>query len=526
MRTIFSLGLAMLILLAFSPSAYAQTVEAEKTYTITGKSKRGTLGDAFYDPAQKTYTLTYVTKANDRKAKFQIYTFDYDFNFLDMTEDEIEFEKAKTKYKWFKYQGELYSTQGLYVEPNLTGTLVLREKKITHKFDWFFLGYYTTTDVLQKLKPKTDDGRKYFYHGHAEDNVSGDATILVGIKDKMKKGADPYSHFKNFVVMKVNQDVEILNETSFSFDYPMTPVFTRYISDAEGGVGGMVFVFAPMGGPGMGKVADPNKNNYAYVRVDAKPEVVDNIRFDSYAPYWPINEMVVDYSSDAVYLFGPSAMGKDKYYNQLTSTSKFKAVQLMKVSDNKIEYFTETDLPEFEAKLKKPADQKKAPAYEGKKFAFASYKIASNGDFIVSGQRFKPSKEGNQYNDIVGFHFDSKGKLKAQYSVDTKESNKYAKANGTEQFFTENIANTRMYWFQLEIVGVAMARGKMLSYPSIGYIDLGNDNISNFISLGGEEGYYLDPSYPYLATDGESKIVFFGSDKKGKEIWFARVMLD
>jgi hypothetical protein len=144
----------------------------------------------------------------------------------------------------------------------------------------------------------------------------------------------------------------------------------------------------------------------------------------------------------------------------------------------------------------------------------------------VSGQRFKPSKEGNQYNDIVGFHFDEKGKLNAQYSVDTKESNKYSKGYGTEQFFTENAAHNRMYWFQLEIVGVAMARGKMLAYPSIGYIDLSNDNISNFMSLGGEAGYYLDPSYPYLATDGESKIVFFGSDRKGKEIWFARVVLD
>jgi len=526
MKTFINLGLAIIILLAFSPSTFAQTVEAEKTYTITGKSKRGTLGDAFYDADKKTYTLTYVTKTNDRKAKFQTYTFDYDFNFLNMTEDEIEFEKAKTKYKWFRYQGELYSTQGLYVEPNLTGTLVLREKKITHKFDWFFLGYYTETDVLKKVKPKTDDGRKYYYHGHAEDDVTGEVLILVGIKDKINKDADGYRQMKEFVVLKYNKDVELIGETSFSFDHPMQAVFKRSVSNAEGGVGGMVFVFAPIGGMGMNKVADPNKNNYAYVRIDASPTVVDNIRFDSYAPYWPINEMVINNSNDDVYLFGPSAMGKDKYYNQLTSTSKFKAVQLMKISDHKIEYFTETDLAEFEAKLKKPADQKKAPAYEGKKFQIATYMGASNGDFIVSGQRFKPSKEGNQYNDIVGFHFDDKGKLKAQYSIDTKESNKYAKANGTEQFFTENKSGNRMYWFQLEILGVALARGKMLSYPSIGYIDLTNDNVSNFISLGGEEGYYLDPSYPFLATDGESKIVFFGSDKKGKEIWFARVMLD
>ena len=526
MKTLTTLTLSMIMIFSFSLGSIAQTLDAENTYTITGKSKRGTLGDAFFNAEKKTYTLTYVTKANDRKAKFQTYTFDYDFNFLDMTEDEIEFEKAKTRYKWFRYQGELYTTQGLYVEPNLTGTLVLKEKKITHKFDWFFLGYYKEVDILKKVKPKTDDGQKYYYLGHAEDDVTGGVLILVGIKDKINKDADGYRHMKDFVVLKVNKDVEIIGETAFKYDHPMSLVFARSIANGEGGVGGMVFVFAPMGGPGMNKVANPNKNNYAYVRVDGSPTIIDNFRFDSHAPYWAINEMVIDYSTDDVYLFGPSAMGKDKYYNQLTNTQKFKAVQLMKVSDHTVKYFTETDLPEFEAKLKKPVDQKKAPAYEGKKFHFANYMVATNGDFIVSGQRFKPSKEGNQYNDIVGFHFDEQGKLIAQYSIDTKESNKYSKAYGTEQFFIENASNTRMYWFQNEIVGVSMARGKMLAYPSIGYIDLSNDNVSNFTSFGGEEGYFLDPSYPFLETDKGSTIVFFGSNKSGKEIWFARVILD
>ena len=117
----------------------------------------------------------------------------------------------------------------------------------------------------------------------------------------------------------------------------------------------MAFVFAPMGGPGMGKVENPNKNNFTYVRINDDPAIIDNMSFDSYAPYWTINEMVVDYDTDDIYLFGASAMGKDKYYNQLTGTTKFKAVQLMKISDHKIAYFTETDLEEFEAKLKKPA---------------------------------------------------------------------------------------------------------------------------------------------------------------------------
>jgi hypothetical protein len=302
--------------------------------------------------------------------------------------------------------------------------------------------------------------------------------------------------------------------------------FARYIGNTAGGVGGMTFVFAPMGGMGMGKVADPNIYNFRYVRVDANPEVVDEISFESYAPYWSINEMVIDYSNDDVYLFGPSAMGKDKYYNQLTSTSKFKAVQLMKISDNNVEYFTETALEEFESKLKKPADQKKSPSYEGKKFHIANYKIASNGDFFVGGQNYKNSNDGPQFNDIVGFHFDDKGVLMSQYSVDTKESNKDSKANGTSQLFIENAGGDKMYWLQQEIVGVAMARGKMLGYPSIGHVTLDDGNISNFTSYGGDEGYYLDPTFPYLETDKGNTIVFFGSDKKGKEIWFARVMLD
>jgi len=526
MKKLFNTGLSIIIVLTLSLGTVAQTLDAENTYTITGKAKKGALGDVSYDSDKGIYTLTYVTKSNEKKAKFQIYTFDRDFNFINMEEDEIEFEKAKTKYKWFNFQGELYTTEGLYVEPNLMGTLVLKKKKITYKYDWFLLGYYKDVDILKKVKPKTDDGRKYHYFGHSEDDGTGDVLILCGIKDNINKNADPYRPYKEMVVLKYNKDVELVSETSFNFEYPKTLAFSRFIENTNGGVAGMSFVFAPMGGTGMKKVADPNKNNFSYIRINDKPEVIDNIRFESYAPYWQINEMVVDIYSDDIYLFGPSAMGKDKYYNQLLSTSKFKAVQLLKISDHKVAYFTETDLEEFEAKLKKPSNQKKAPSYEGKKFRIANYMIASNGDFFVSGQNFKPSNEGPQFHDIMGFHFDHNGVLMSQYSVDTEESNKYAKAHGAEQLFIESADGKKMFWFKQEIVGIATARGKVLAYPSVGSVDLDDGNISNFTTYGGEEGFYLDPLYPYHETEKGNTIVFFGSDKKGKEIWFARVKLD
>ena len=237
MKTLITYGLAILMTMTFSFESIAQTLDAENTYTITGKAKRGALGDASFDADQKIYSLVYVTKSNDRKAKFQTYTFDYGFNFIDMTEDEIEFEKAKTKYKWFKYQGELYTSQGLYVEPNMVGTLVLREKLITYKYDWFFLGYYKTVDVLKKLKPKTDDGKKYHYYAHAEDDITGEVLILCGLKDKINKNADGYRHVKEYVVLKYNQQVELISETTFKFDHPMSLIFSRYIGNDEGGVG-------------------------------------------------------------------------------------------------------------------------------------------------------------------------------------------------------------------------------------------------------------------------------------------------
>ena len=228
---------------------------------------------------------------------------------------KLNLKRRRKNIQWFNYNGELYTTEGLYVEPNLVGTLVLRQKRITHKYDWFLLGYYKDVEVLKKVKPKTEDGRKFFYYGHAEDDETGDVLILCGIKERIGKDMEPYGQNKNFVVLRYNQDVELVGETEFSFEYPMNVAFSRVIPAANDGVDGLSLVFAPMGGMGMNKYADPDKNDYKYVRVNSEPSIVDNLSFQSYASYWQIDELVHDRSTDAVYLYGPSAAGKDKYYN-------------------------------------------------------------------------------------------------------------------------------------------------------------------------------------------------------------------
>ncbi|HEY8400059.1 MAG TPA: hypothetical protein VIK89_02285 [Cytophagaceae bacterium] len=541
MRKLFTLGLAMILATSVYFSSKAQNVALEKTYEISGKSKRGYLGKVIYDQDTKTYSLIYVTKANDKKAKFETYQFDKDFNFIDKTDEEIEFEKARSKFSWFNFKGEQYSFESVSVSGNLTGTLVLKKKKITYKWNWFTGSYDKHVQLLEKIKPKNDEGNKYYYHTHAEDDVNGDILVLVGVKDKLQKNSDPYRQFKDLKILKFNKDFDQVNESSIQFDYIQTLAFARFISkptdedEENAGLDGLALVFAPMGGPGMNKYADPNLKNYTYVRVADDGSIQHKIHFESSASYWKIDELVLDRSNNSVYLFGPAAEGKDKYYNLLLATTKFKAIQLMKIKDGQTEYLTSTNLDECAAKLKTPPSQKKSPEYEGKKFDIKGYKVGSNGEFFIYGQNFSENNNGKQYKDVIGFQFDKNGVLKSQFGVDTKENNELAKLNGAPQFFEEGNSGKNMYWILTEIdggrgedVGSAHARYKFLLYPRIGKIDMNTGTINDFVTLGkvDKKTFYLDNKFPFLPVDEGASIVFFGNDKPGKFIWFAKVNLD
>jgi hypothetical protein len=510
----------------------AQTVELEKTYEITGKSKRGSLANVEYNREKGLYTLYYVTKANDRMARFEIYTFDKDFNFVNLTTDEIEFEKVKAKYTWFKYRGELYTVDGLFVEPTMMGTLVLKRKKITYSYDWLFLGYRKKVEVLEKLKPKSDDGSKFHYHTHFEDDREGVVYVLAGEKEKVSKDADPNKPFAALHLLKYNKELDLLGDVKLNFDYPQSVVIARslpfvYEDDPENpSFKGMTFVFAPMSLKGLKE--DPNKSNFTWVRISNDMKLDARVSFESPSPGWKIDELIYDEARDEMYYYGPSAEGRDKYWATAINTNKYKAVQLMKISSNKVEYLTSTNLDEFEAKLKTPPSQKKSPAYAGKKFRIANYYMASNGDFFVIGQNFQPNdKTGPQFKDVLCFHFDSKGVLKAQYGVDTKEANAVAQANGCPQFFIEGASGKSMYWFLREIDGFA-PNGRLLTYLRIGKIDMNGATITDLKMPGGDKKpeYFLDPNFPFLETEKGGVVTLFGADKKGKTIWFCRVKLD
>lgn len=513
----------------------AQRVEVEKTHDISGKAKRGYLGNVAYN--DNVYALTYVTKASETKAKFETYYFDKDFNFLREEATEEEFEKARLKFKWFTYKGEEYSFEAVSVGGNLTGTLVLKRKLITYKWDWFFGGYTKYVKLLEKFKPKNEDGLKYFYHTHQEDETNGDILVIAGVKDPVKKGGDPFKMYKEMVAIKFNKDFDILSTTPFSFETPHYPVYTLSLyqpneEDPEnnGPINGLVMVMAPKFTASK-TTQDPNPRNWFVVGVDAQTKVLFQTQYESPADYWRIDDVFTAPNADGeFYFFGPSVEGKGKYQEQLVATTKFKSLQVMHVSQGKIAYVTLSDLDELEAKLKTPPSQKKTPQYNGKKFDYKGGIVTTSGDFFIFGQNFDPQNDGTfKYKDVVAFHFGPKGELKSQYGVDTRENNNTAQSIGAIQYPVEGESGKNLYWVMAEVDGYKAGGNnpRPLIYPRIARVELGPGTVGDFINLGkvDKKEFYIDNKYPYLPVDG-GKLAFFGSDKAGKTIWFARVAMD
>lgn len=548
MKTISTFFMGLIVLFLLAEPVSAQKLSAENTYEISGKANRGYLGNINVDESKNLIELTYVTKSNDKMAKFETYQFDLNFNFLRLQTDEIEFDKAKTKYKWFKYRGEDYSVNAISVEANLVGTLVLKRKLITYHWNWFWGGYDVRIKLLEKLKPKSDEGNKFQVWTKAENNETGDVIVLVTEKPKIKKGVDPYLSSKKFHILQINPDLDIVNDKPFEFNYPQALVSSQIIasnnSDGSEEDGSDDISAADLGvllaPAGMGKkVSDPDPNNYTFLRISNKAELLDRITVKSGMSVWGINAIITDNGS--TFIFGPSK-GDKKYFNQVLAagvdpeTMKWDHFQIAKITNGSTSFVNAVALDEFENKLQTPPSQKKAPAYKGKKFAFSSIGFSTSGDIFIMGQNFSLAKDNNgyqyrKYKDPLMFQFSNDGRLKAQYGVRRDENNKYAEASPCYQHIMESNDNKSIYWIIGEVDGVradkelGASKYKVLMYPSVAKVDIEGAKIGDFVKFG-QDKYYLNNRFPYLPVDQNHSIVFFGENKNGRTLWFGKMPVD
>jgi hypothetical protein len=518
-------SLVLIIMMAFAPSlSNAQSIDKENTYKISGKAKRGKLAHV-KQVENGDYQLYYITKSNAKKAKVQVYTFDNDFNFKDKTEEEVLFEKMKSKFKWFKFNGELYTTEGITLNWNPAMPLKLKKKRITYKYDWLLLGYHKKVEILGKVKPRTDDGLKYYAYKYFEDEITGDIYIVAGAAPGglSKKAGQRLTDIR---LLKFDWNLNKVAETKIPFEFGQEVAFGQSFltPDPENpesmGVSGGALVFAPNEWKGSSAPKDKNKGNFTYVEFDKDLKIITRESFNSPSPGWAIdgmNWLAKDDGTKDVYLYGAAALGKNKYHMYAVQSAKKKSIQVMKVNSGKIEYLTETTLEDLESAKKIPSTNKKTTNYTGKQKLVFEFSAISTGNIILYSQYY--NKDGIP-GDYTALEFDKKGKLAANYMRNKELKAKLGlKINHT---ILEN--KNGVFWTAFEIDN---SKDIPSVAPVISKIDVKGKTIGNPLVLGkvGKKAtYFVDNKFPMLNIS-DTQQVYFGSDKKGKNIWFCRVNL-
>ncbi len=577
MKNLITAGLCLIFSIAWLNGS-AQKLEAEKTHLLAKDAKKGYLASFNYDEMTKDYTLIFVREKN-KKSVYVTYKYDYDFNKLDEKEEMLTDLEASTKFDFMEYTEEPWRAPTV-LRVDADGfhqmQVALKKGKISRHWvpahsetigytTYFWPGYWKYNfDVEEKLKPKIEVdldldprmpqglqnmARKAAQKIQLVNYVSDEPNFKVNTSGMMKdlafKGKGTMSRmgkdkdyqkatgnimllgkqewtvkkdfFRRYVALNIGvENLDVLNKSLIEFSHYYTVIKTAVMPDKS-----IVAVFAPSG---LYKSSAPNPNTreFEYVRVDKEANILDRFKFESPSSFWNITDINLT-DDGTVYLYGEaSSEKKDKYYDKLLTTSKFNNFQLMKVKDGKMDYITSTSMDEFASKLKLPGNMKKVDSYEGKKFEVGPMTLASNGDVFISGQE----KDGDKYGNINLFQFDAKGNLKAQYGYKLEETGKEATSQSTIHIEFENPDAKTLTWIVYEMNG--STDSKILLYPRVALINLENSTVSDFQQYGldKKEAYYVDNTNPIVLIDNGTKAVFFGADKKDKNLWFSRVSLE
>ena len=512
-------------LLLFPTIGTAQKLVLEKTYQVDKKAKKGYLDNVIVNPDDNTTTLSFVTKAKSSKNTstvfYQNYIFDKEYNFVKKEEKEDVYTNKK-------FKGENYSVEGITLEPGLLGGITIKKKRTEYAWSWLALNYTMQTKVLDKIKVKDEDGNKYFLIKQYANEETGEIYALV--MGKSASGAyDEYS------VIKVDQNLkfEIVEKFTFaktkgfrtSFTLPQVQLTSSNdidISNDDISYSDMCFIFAAS------YSADPTKlgehTDFEMIRISNKGKVQNRAEFKVQGSEWNITS-VTSSADGSLYLVGPANPGKPLKSGASVSVNwgnneKWKFYQIAKITGDKAEYVTATNMEDFEAKLKKPASQKKSPEYKGKKFTVKNTTVTPDGSLFVYGQNFG---NDSKWDDILMFYFDKNGILKAQYGVRLEERNSFSELNMAKQYLT--VTDNYAYWEIWELENID--DGRVLRYPNIAKINLANSEIGDFQKFGTQEGkqeYYLQNSFPCIINPADKSLIYLGLNKKGNVFWFGKIV--
>lgn len=515
----------------------------ESVQPLSAKSQKGYMYNVSAE-SNGGNSITFKAKV-DKKSdviSFEKYVFDKNLKFLNASEvsenKEVKADIERTSF--YAYVGGTSSFDVLSMKLKINKRVQLK------KWNYEKQRYVTKKTLSdESIKPKNDNGNVYF--GYASFVASNDSKnnvfAIAKIDSKDKKVAD------QFVVLGIDEQLE-LKEEKIKLDGSYSLVFCSQIEGDD-----VVMVFAP------------NKNQsdvskYVYLRYNLQGILKKKIEFKSPASAMLIT--AVQDKDDAVYFFGMSTKSSKAYeevfkeyapiYNPGAANGSNKLdlkwrksleedmdfFHLLKFSADQLEFASSTSVSDFKAKFKTAAGDKGASPYKGKNFFIENFSVTSNGEFLVAGQIASTVKMGlentvDSYEDIICFHFDKTGNLKAQYGIGKMNNDKKSEIFSMYQNFYASPDGKSVYWELLEIKGfkgyesfldayVGNTTFYPMYFPRIVQIDLETNTLGS-IKVLGDGKYYLKRDFKSLFNEDENSVTYFGSDKDFEQLWIAKMLI-
>lgn len=444
----------------------AQLDVLEKDYAVSRKARKGYLGSIETHPSQNTFDLIYVLKSGSNKIITETYTYDKDLALINTVKEEDDVDKVKTKYKWFKFKGETYERQSVFVRANMKQEMVFRDKTIRFKWSWFRGGYAKKVILGDKVKPKDEEsGARYMFRGgYYENDAEGYMLVCAGLRD----GNDNAGSYLKYHILSADKDVNLTKKDEITFTYAKAPIVSQPMEDDDPATNDdkprdWVLIFAPQGGPGMKKVEGDAKM-YTYCRYSPTGALIEKFDFSAPVTGWRI---LGAFERDGqVYLYGPG-IGKDKYNNEifkgpiLSNTSdeegeskgggllgglkaltggefaqvtqdaidkrldemKYSNFQVAKLTAGKLAFISQPTIDELNDHNVKPEGQKRKMEFDGKRFITTGISLNSSNNVFIAGQDYKLDNMGKNkgsrlYKGLFLLQFAPDGTYMRNYGVE------------------------------------------------------------------------------------------------------------
>ena len=536
---------ASLLMLFMATVVIGQTIK-EGVGPLSNKAQKGYLDETIFDE-NGNISMLYKIKGDKKKDElfYELYSFDKDLKFLEgksVQEPKVEMKPDR------KASGLKAWVGGFSSFDVLSMKLKVFIKEENQKWDYKNQQYVTDKVISEEVvKLKTEAGRNYLGVAAYKNEENDNLMVLAFYETGDKKNPMQY------VLLGIDRDGGV-KERNIDATGAYSMVFCQEITEEAPGksVGKQDFVviLAPKTGNG-------DATKYVYLHYDIKGTLKNKVEFTSPSPNLLVNS--VDVKNGEVFMSALSTKSKDAYeevfkdyasitnpgggpdeesfqkdkYNRAAS-EEMDNLHLLKFSGNKMIFATTAPVSEFKAKKQIAAGEKSGKVYNGKKFTVQNFEVTPNNEFLVSGQitfyQMFNNRPVKSHGDIICFHFDSQGKLKAQYAVDKLYEDRASEITVMPQTFFVTADGKSAYW---EIIEFKMEKDFFGNYfphyfPRIVKIDLVKATLGEF-KYPGNKKYYIyhgDGSITMYFDAKTATRTYVGIGLKDESVWVSEVTFD